>query len=116
MGKKNLLCLAILVSMAVSSVIAQQGGFTGPGASAATVAEARRFRDDTPVILQGRIIRFLGDDKYIFADDTGNITVEIDRRVWGNLSVGENDMVEITGEIDRYPFRVEVEVRSIRRL
>ena len=130
MNKKHFIFFAAFLSLAVLTANAQQGGFqgagtqsggggsgfTGPGAAPTTVAQARNMRDDAPVILRGRITRFLGDEKYTFTDNTGSITVEIDRRAWGNVSVGENDMVEISGEVDRDRFGVEIEVRSIRRL
>jgi uncharacterized protein (TIGR00156 family) len=131
----GLCCFALF--FAAVSVNAQQGGFqgggaqggngggsgfTGPSANPTTVAQALNLRDDTPVIMRGRITRSLGGEKYTFTDTTGSITVDIDRRVWGNLSVGENDMVEIRGEVDREFNRssgqtiVEIDVDSIRRL
>ena len=93
-----------------------QGGFRGPGAELTTVAAARTLRDDSPVILKGKIERFLGNEKYLFSDDTGSITVEIERKVWANVSVDENDTVEISGEIDRDWNSVEVEVKRIRKM
>jgi uncharacterized protein (TIGR00156 family) len=118
MKMKHLICLVGLLALVGLSVNAQQqgGGYKGPGAAAITVAEAKNLRDDTPVILQGKIERFLGDEKYLFSDDTGNMIVEIDNRVWGNLSVDENEMVEINGEIDREFRGNEVEVRTIRKI
>ena len=107
------LCLFVL---SVFTVNAQQGGFRGPNAEVRTVAEARTLRDDTPVILRGRIERYLGNERYQFSDETGTITIEIERRVWGTLSIDENDFVEISGEIDRDWNSIEVEVNSIIRL
>lgn len=116
MKKKMLIIAVVLFAMLVFTVNAQQGGFRGPGAVTITVVEARTLSDDTPVILQGRIERFLGNEKFLFADNTGNIVVEIDDRVWGSLSIDQNDLVEISGEIDREWNSVEVEVRTIRKL
>jgi uncharacterized protein (TIGR00156 family) len=116
MKKKQLVCLIILSALVGLTVNAQQGGYKGPGAVAITVEEAKTLRDDTPVILQGKIERFLGDEKYLFSDDSGNITIEIDNRIWGSLSVDQNDVVEITGEIDRDFMSLEVEVRAIKKL
>ena len=93
-----------------------QGGFGGSSSNITTVAQAMNLRDDTRVIMQGRITRALGNERYTFTDNTGSMTVEIERRVWGTLSVNENDMVEISGEIDRDRNSVEVDVKSIRRL
>jgi uncharacterized protein (TIGR00156 family) len=116
MKAKHLICLVGLLALVGLSANAQQGGYKGPGAVAITVAEAKNLRDDTPVLLKGKIERFLGDEKYLFSDDTGNIVIEIDDRVWGDLSVDENEVVEINGEIDREFRGNEVEVRTIRKI
>jgi uncharacterized protein (TIGR00156 family) len=116
MKMKHFGCLVALLALAGLSAYAQQGGYRGPGAVAVTVAEAKNLRDDTPVILQGKLERFLGDEKYLFSDDTGNMVVEIDHKVWGSLSVDENEMVEISGEIDREFRGNEVEVKAIRKI
>jgi uncharacterized protein (TIGR00156 family) len=116
MKKKGLFLGFCLLTLAVFFANAQQSGYRGPGAVAITVDEAKNLRDDTPVILQGKIERFLGDEKYLFSDDTGNIVIEIDDRIWGNLSIDQNDPVEITGEIDRGFWQLEVDVRTIKKL
>ena len=116
MKKTKLILTVGLLVLVVLGVNAQQSGFTGPSIGHITVAEALNLRDDAPVILRGRIERSLGNERYTFTDETGSITVEIERRVWGNLSIGPNDLVEISGEIDREWNRIEVEVDTIRRL
>ena len=123
MKKTRLFLTVCLLALVVLAVNAQQGGgfggqggFRGPSAEVTTVAEARTLRDDTPVILRGRIERYLGNERYLFSDDTGSMTIEIERKVWGSLSVDENDLVEISGEIDRDRNRIEVEVVRITRL
>ena len=100
-----------------------QGGFvdnTGRSArsGALTVEEAKRLRDDSPVQLQGKIVRALGDEKYVFRDASGEIVVEIDDDVWRGVTVGPDDRVEIRGEIDKdFPgFPVEVEVDAVKKL
>ena len=128
MTKKRIFLLVGLLALFVITANAQQGGFSGssgeggqggfrgPSSEVVSVAEARTLRDDSPVVLRGRIERFLGNERYLFSDDSGSITVEIERRVWGNVSVDENDTVEISGEIDRDWRGVEVEVDRIRKL
>jgi uncharacterized protein (TIGR00156 family) len=116
MKKKHLLCLFVLSVAVGLAANAQQGGYRGPGVAAITVAEAKNLRDDSPVVLQGKIERFLGDEKYLFSDDSGNITVEVDDKIWGGLSIDQNDVVEITGEVDRDRRGVEIEVKTIRKM
>lgn len=122
MMKKRIfmVCVAVLALLPLSGVFAQ--GYTGPGSSAApagqlvTVADALKLRDDARVTLQGTIVRAVGREKYVFQDASGEINLEIDRRVWGALSVGENDRVEIYGEVDVDRRGVEIDVRTIKKL
>jgi uncharacterized protein (TIGR00156 family) len=116
MKKKHWGWLIVLSVAGGLMVNAQEGGYKGPGAVVITVAEAKNLRDDTPVIVRGKIEQFLGDEKYLFSDDSGNIILEIDNKIWGSLSVDQNDAVEITGEIDRDFRELEIEVRSIKKL
>ena len=105
---------ALLVGGAVQAQ--QGGGYRGPGVTAITVAEAKKLRDDAPVVLRGNITRFLGDENYLFSDGSGNIVIEIDDTLWNGLSVDQNDTVEIAGEIDKDLKGVKVEVKRIRKL
>jgi uncharacterized protein (TIGR00156 family) len=116
MNRKQFVFMAGLLASAFFAANAQQGGYKGPGAAAITVAEAKNLRDDSPVVLRGKIERFLGDEKYLFSDETGDITIEIDNKIWGTLAVDQNDLVEIAGEIDRDFRGVEVEVRTIKKV
>jgi uncharacterized protein (TIGR00156 family) len=100
----------------VGSLANAQEGFRGPGPGIVTVDTARGLRDNHPVVLRGRIERFLGDEKYLFTDETGSITVEIDKKLWRGLSVDQNDTVEITGEVDKDFTKVEIEASSIKKI
>ena len=127
--KKEKVFLAIgLLGLAVFMANAQdRGGFSGPDGGrqgggftgeqrVVTVEQALTFRDDTPVILRGRIVMALGNERYLFEDETGTIVVEIERETWRGLTVGPNDRVEISGEVDRDRHGVEIEVDRIRIL
>jgi uncharacterized protein (TIGR00156 family) len=78
-----------------------------------TVEQAKILPDDSYVELTGTIDRFLGDEKYIFRDATGSITIEIDHRNRRDFSVG--DTVRITGEVDVESKGVVIDVKTIRR-
>ncbi|MDR2588050.1 MAG: NirD/YgiW/YdeI family stress tolerance protein [Spirochaetales bacterium] len=125
--KKNLLTGAVLIllfAFFAALPASAQEGFTGPsgreggktGVRSVTTAEAKTLRDDAKVVLQGKIIRSLGDEKYTFRDSAGEIIVEIDRDVWRGLSVSENDAVEIRGEIEKEGPRTEIDVKSIKKI
>jgi uncharacterized protein (TIGR00156 family) len=108
-------CLIVILTLAGSLAGAQEG-FRGPGPEVVTVDVAKGLKDDHPVVLRGRIERFLGDEKYLFADETGSIIVEIDKKLWRGLSVDQNDTVEITGEVDKGFSKIEIEARSIKKV
>jgi uncharacterized protein (TIGR00156 family) len=114
MKMKHLVCLTVLLALTGLTVYAQ--GYTGPGLEPITVTAAKRLRDNSPVVLQGKIERFLGDEKYTFTDASGTITVDIDDRLWYDLSVNQDDTVVISGEVDKDFLSIEIDVRSIQKL
>lgn len=92
-----------------------QGGYTGPTIDTASVADAKKLSDDTPVVLVGKISKSLGGEKYLFSDGTDTVTIEIDDDDWRGLSVSEKDTVEIRGEVDKDFLNVEIDVDSISK-
>ncbi len=112
--KKLSLSIAMALMLGCASVAF--AGFTGPSSvEKATVAQAKEMRDDTQVILQGFIESSLGDEDYMFKDETGSIRVEIDKDVWQGLNVTPNDKVEIQGEVDTHFYRpAEIDVHAIK--
>lgn len=99
-----MLLMAILIS-APAIAADKSGGYTGPteGANKVTVKEALDKRDDTVVQLTGNIVSKIAgkDDKYMFRDATGEIKVDIDRKVFHGLNVSDKDTVCITGKVDK---------------
>jgi uncharacterized protein (TIGR00156 family) len=114
-GMKRIFFICSVLVFAGSFVSAQDG-YRGPGADVVTVEAAKGLRNDYPVILRGKIERFLGDEKYLFTDETGSIIVEIDNRLWRGFSADQNDTVEITGEVDKGYTKIEIEVGSIKKM
>ncbi|MDR0379254.1 MAG: NirD/YgiW/YdeI family stress tolerance protein [Candidatus Accumulibacter sp.] len=95
-----------------------RGGFVDDvTATPLSVEEAKRLRDDAPVQLQGKIVRRMGDEKYLFRDASGELTVEIDDDVWRGLTVGPEDTVMLFGKVDKdfLERSLEVEVYSVRK-
>lgn len=81
-----------------------QAYYAGPGSTpgAKTVADILKNPiDDEDVILQGKIVRKLRKDKYMFSDGTGEIRVEIDQKHFRGQRVTENTVVEIIGEVEK---------------
>ena len=121
--KKFAMVSALALILGVSgNALAQQnfgaanaGGYTGPSAAAMTVAEAKKLSDDTPVVLVGKIEKRLGGEKYLFTDNTGSVTVEIDNDDWRGLNVSDKDTVEIRGEVDKEFMNLEISVDSVSK-
>ena len=91
----------------------QAGGFQGPGLAPSSVAEALKLNDDTPVVLVGQIDKSLGDEKYLFKDASGSVTVEIDNEDWRGVTVTHKDTILHQGEIDIDFFKTEIDVDSV---
>ncbi|MDR1424525.1 MAG: NirD/YgiW/YdeI family stress tolerance protein [Azoarcus sp.] len=115
--------LAALPFMLPAAAHAQGGFVESPAAQAkaqdiiVTAAEIRTLRDDTKVVLRGSILRKLGDEKYAFRDQSGEIVLEIDDDLWHGQTVTAQDTVEIRGEVDRdWGDSLEVEADSIKKL
>ncbi len=95
------------------------GGFSGPTKGITTVQQvldAGIFSDDTPVVLTGYIQAALGKKKYLFADATGSITVDIDHKKWLGQTVTPETKVQLIGEIDREISKIKVDVDLIKVL
>lgn len=96
----------------------KSGGYTGPisGALAENVADAKNLKDNARVVLTGRIVsRVAGTkDEYVFRDNTGEIVVEISQKQFRGMSIGPDDVVRISGKIDKDAGQdAEVDVKTI---
>lgn len=117
------LIMAILLSFAAEGLTAQggfsdgaQGGFSGPGPALTTVEQAKNLKDDARVTLRGNIVQRLGDEEYLFRDNTGEINVDIDDKRWQGQQVGPSDLVEIQGKLDRDWNTLEIDVKRLTKL
>jgi uncharacterized protein (TIGR00156 family) len=97
---KKIIAFGILSFVWLSSVSAQ---FTGPGpkSDVRTVEEARKAQINTYVTVTGLIVAHLREDYYTFKDETGEVRVEIEDRVWENREVGPEIQIRIVAEVDR---------------
>jgi uncharacterized protein (TIGR00156 family) len=118
MNKKQLVLLVCLVVSFTFAAYAQQGDYRGPGTLPITVKEAKDLPDRSFVILQGKIVRMVVPEEYLLSDGTGQISVMIKDSQWGDVSVDENDTVEIQGIVFNRNSRppIFVTVRSIKKL
>lgn len=104
-----LAALAAPVALAMPALAAPggkaPGGFSGPvsGAQADTVAKAVTLADDAPMVLTGNIVSQVAGskDKFIFKDATGEVRMEIERKVFAGQTVTPQDTVRIIGKVDK---------------
>lgn len=114
-----LLLLAFTLAASLPSASAA-AGFEGPGV-AATVTRAVDVlgaQSDAPCVLEGRLVEKLPRRKrrYLFEDHSGQVVVEIDNKVFEQLTVTPKDKVRLQGHVNwnrKRPNEVEVDVISI---
>ncbi|MEM7499826.1 MAG: NirD/YgiW/YdeI family stress tolerance protein [Pseudomonadota bacterium] len=99
-----------LASPAAAQFSEQPGSAGGPFD---TAAAAREAPDEAGVTLTGRIVERLGEERYRFADATGEITLDIDDALWRGRRVDPETELRITGEVDRGLVGMDIWVRSI---
>ena len=101
-----------------NSAGATAGGFAGPRDSSIsnmTVKQALSMRDDSVVVLTGKIVSSLGDEKYLFKDSTGEVMIEIDDEDWHGVTVTPENTIEIVGELDKELFdKTKIDVSSFK--
>ena len=76
------LCFILSIVFITSALVfaVPKVGFQDKKTSKTTIIEALKMNDDSCVTIQGSIIKQISDDKYIFKDLTGTMTVEIDSK------------------------------------
>ncbi|WGE81696.1 YgiW/YdeI family stress tolerance OB fold protein [Actinobacillus equuli subsp. haemolyticus] len=114
--------LTVLSTLAAATLLAacsqptsQNQTFGANTASIVTVAQAKSLHDDSRVTLEGKILRQVDNDEYIFADSTGDIKIEIDDHVWNGLNVTPSDKIRIQGKLDKETFNSSIDVYTVEK-
>lgn len=119
--------LAAVLALSATAALAQPASYTGPsnapqaatgsysGPNNVPLMTVKQLletgRDDQIARLQGRLVSFEGDERYIFEDATGRITVEIDKKDFpAGQTISAEQKVELTGEFDKGLRKTEFEV------
>lgn len=114
---KKIIFISLAFFLTVNVANAQMGGgFEGPSAAKneTTVAEALKMSDETYVALTGKIVNSLGDEKYTFKDQTGEVVIEIDDDDWHGVKVTPENTITINGEVDKEMFEpTKIDVDSV---
>lgn len=88
----------------------ERGGYLGGVGEVVTIKQALTMPDESEITLRGQIEKRIKKDKYLFKDESGTITVEIDKDIWNGQTVGPKDTVVISGELDKDDDRSMIEV------
>ena len=93
-------------------------GFKGGAANytVSSIKEVKKMYDDQIAVVRGNITKRLSEDKYLFKDNTGELVVEIDYKYWAGLQVDENDVLELTGKVDRDFYSVDLDVFMVKKV
>lgn len=110
----------LLLVIACGAVAAFAAGFEGPGVGATVTraVDVLGAQDDAPCVLEGHLVEKLPRRKhrYLFEDHSGQVVVEIENRVFGQLTVTPHDRVRLQGHVDwnrKRPNEVEVDSLSV---
>ncbi|MCT8762564.1 NirD/YgiW/YdeI family stress tolerance protein [Glaesserella parasuis] len=80
-----------------------------------SVADALKATDDTPVLLEGQIVKQIDKGEFIFKDKTGEIEIDVSKRAWNGLNIGPQDTIQIRGKVDKDWNKVQVDVKQITK-
>lgn len=112
--KKTFMILTGIMTIATAAhaefVAVPRGGFVDESETIITVDQAKNMRDDSYVVVQGNIAKRTGSDKYLFQDETGTVTIEIDDDDWNGVTVTPTDTIKIHGKMDRGLTKTEIDV------
>jgi len=86
-----------------------QQGFVDESVIVKTVADALNANDNTPVRLDGQIVKQIGKKDFLFKDASGK---EI-QKAWNGQTIAPQDNIQIIGKVDKEWNKTEVDVKQI---
>lgn len=80
------------------------------------VSDINNMPEDTTVYIQGYLIQNLGNEMYMFQDDSGTIAIEIDGDLIASNTVAPNALVWIVAEVNKDGQVTSLEAEEIQFL
>ena len=115
MNKASAAIIGMLTLMSVSSFA--MAAYTGPmEQNKVSVAQLKDLADDSWATLEGKLVKHLGGENYLFRDESGEVEVEVDEKVWRGTEVGPDDLIRIRGEVDHSWNKTELDVESLEKV
>ena len=91
-----------------------QQGFVDESDLVKTVADALNANDNTPVRLDGQIVKQIGKKDFLFKDASGKeIQIEVSKKALNGQTIAPQDNIQIIGKVDKEWNRTEVDVKQI---
>ena len=91
-----------------------QQGFVDESVIVKTVADALNANDNTPVRLDGQIVKQIGKKDFLFKDASGKeIQIEVIKKAWNGQTIAPQDNIQIIGKVDKEWNKTEVDVKQI---
>lgn len=78
------------------------------------VSAVQNMPDDSMVYIQGYITQNLGDEMYVFQDDTGTMNIEIDEDLMSGNTVSPTTVVWIAAEVNKEGDITSLEAEEIQ--
>ena len=80
-----------------------------------TIKDLKNIEDDEYITIRGYIVKKIKKEKYLFKDSTGEIILDIDKKINNQLeNVDKDTLVEIYGEYEKELFgKDEIDVKRI---
>ena len=92
----------------------QQQGFIDESVIVKNVADALNAQDNTPVRIEGKIVKQLNKKHFLFKDNAGQeIEIEVNKKAWKGLSITPQDNIQIIGKVDKEWNKKEIDVKQI---
>ncbi|MGL4714744.1 MAG: YgiW/YdeI family stress tolerance OB fold protein [Aeromonas sp.] len=107
--------IGLLTLISISSVAT--AAYTGPQEqNKVSVAQLKELADDSRATLEGKLVKQLGGEHYLFRDASGEVEVEVDQDVWRGTEVGPDDLIRIYGEVDHSWNKTEMDVETLEKV
>jgi uncharacterized protein (TIGR00156 family) len=113
---KKLLNLLFITGISLSSSAEVLSLDLEKSYSLATVQMLAKMNDDDKVILEGHLIKNLGEHLYLFEDATGKVKIEITVEQFKAESFSPKNRMRVIGEIDKETSEVTIDIESIERV
>ncbi len=102
---------------AVAATVVLSAGAVGVSFAAdaeqVTAAVAKTHDSESWVMLEGYVVESIGNERYQFKDDSGEIEVHIEPEEWRMHKVTKDTRVRILGQLKKHGDRIEVKADRV---